>query len=116
MQILKLIFFGTYNSVDIISELLLSLSLIALFRKCKVKWWWALVPFIRAFFLGKCGDREPEGRVCAVIDALNGILLGLLYYTHSNSFQYFSINALIASLGFISLFNHLKIYPDSFCF
>ena len=110
MQILKLIFFGTYNSVDIISELLLSLSLIALFRKCKVKWWWALVPFIRAFFLGKCGDREPEGRVCAVIDALNGILLGLLYYTHSNSFQYFSINALIASLGFISLFNHLKIY------
>ena len=74
MQILKLLLFGSYNNVDILTEILFSVSLIPLFKKCGVRWFWALVPVARTFFLGKCADREPEGKICAVIDAVNGVL------------------------------------------
>ena len=110
MQILKLLLFGSYNNVDILTEILFSVSLVPLFKKCGVRWFWALVPVARTFFLGKCADREPEGKICAVIDAVNGVLLLMLYYTHANSFPYFGINAVIASLGLVTLINRLKIY------
>ena len=80
MQILLTAIFGSFNQSDIISEVLLSVALFMLFPECGVKRRWALVPFARIYFLGKCADREPEGKMCAVVDFLRAVLLLIFEY------------------------------------
>ena len=45
-----------------------------LLEKSGVRGWWALVPFARSYKLGQCADREKEGRVLVVIEALSLLL------------------------------------------
>ena len=111
MLILMTLLFGTYNMSSIISEVLLSAALfLFFFPKCGVRRIWALLPFVRTFFLGKCADREPEGKETAVLDVIAAVVLLLLRRTYSSSFQYFILNAVSASLGIIVIVFRIRIY------
>ena len=46
-----------------------------IFRKCGVKGWWALVPFVRDIKLGEVSGRKREGLVVAVLHAIEVLLL-----------------------------------------
>lgn len=52
----------------LVSELLLSLGMMGIFRKCHCKGYWAFIPFARKFHLGLVSEKEAEGRVLTVIE------------------------------------------------
>ena len=45
-----------------------------IFRKCGVKPWKALIPFVREYNLAICADREMEGRTLAVISVITTVI------------------------------------------
>ena len=110
MRIISTILFGSYNQAQIIHEILLSLSLLFLFGKCRVKRYWALIPFARSYFLGKCGDCRPEGKIVAVMDVTSAALLLVLHYLHRNSLSYFVVTAVSAAISLIAMIYRVQVY------
>ena len=110
MHVMLTFLFGSYNPVNVISELLFSAALILLFRKCKVRPFWALVPFLRIYYLGRCADREPEGKVNAVTDFIGAVLMAAVFYMRRSSFEYFWLNALNVSVNIVSFIYRMRIY------
>ena len=62
---------STFNSIV---GVLTTVGLVGIFRKCGISWWKALIPMVRESNLGKAADRAQEGRVLAVIQAIELIL------------------------------------------
>ena len=58
---------GEYATI--IARLLYFFGLWAIFRKCGVKGWYALIPCLRESKLGQAADRENEGRMAFVLEA-----------------------------------------------
>ena len=110
MAILLTLFFGSYTMADIISEILFSIALFMLFPECGVKRWWALVPFVRVYYLGKCADREPEGKITALVDFIRAVVMIIFYYIDSGSFRFFWLGALSASASVIGVIYRIRIY------
>ncbi len=110
MFVILTFLFGTYHSIDIILEILFSVSLVFFFRKCAVRPVWAFVPFVRAFFLGKCGDCKPEGKAVAVLDLLSNLMLLAGHYTNAGSVRFFWINPLSAAISIVTLIYRIRIY------
>ena len=81
-----------------------------LFPECGVKRRWALVPFARIYFLGKCADREPEGKMCAVVDFLRAVLLLIFEYAKRGTPFYYCCAALYAALALIVVIYRIRIY------
>ena len=71
-----------------------------LLEKSGVRGWWALVPFARSYKLGQCADREKEGRVLVVIEALSLLLSHLCLW---------GIRGFVARMGIV--LSAVKIYP-----
>ncbi|MBQ6590280.1 MAG: ABC transporter ATP-binding protein [Lachnospiraceae bacterium] len=80
LKILLTLYFGSTDSFAILFQLLMILGTWKLLEKSGVDKRWALVPCFRYYMLGKCADRELEGRVIAVNMAMSTIftLLALL--------------------------------------
>ena len=110
MIILLTALFGSFNIPDIISEILFSAALFMLFPECGVKRWKAFVPFLRIYYLGKCADRVPEGKVTAVVDMARAVLTLLFYYVSEDSAVYFWIGALSVSVSTIGVIYRIRIY------
>ena len=110
MLILLTAVFGSFNITDIISEILFSVALFMLFPECGVKRWWALVPFFRVYFLGKCADRIPEGKVTAAADMVRAVLLAVFAYAHKHSAPYFWVGTLSVAVSLIGIIYRIRIY------
>ena len=110
MLILLTIVFGSFNMADIISEILFSIALFLLFPECGVKRYWALVPFLRIYFLGKCADRIPEGKVTACVDVLRAALGLAFYYMSRGSMFYFLAGTLSVMTAVIGVIYRIRIY------
>ncbi|MBQ6672215.1 MAG: ATP-binding cassette domain-containing protein, partial [Spirochaetales bacterium] len=74
LDVLAILMFGTDLSVFTVFRVLNLVGLWFMFGKSGVKSWWALVPCARSYKLAKCADREPEGRMLFVMEALNSVL------------------------------------------
>jgi len=74
LKILLTLYFGSTDSFAILFHLLMILGTWKLFEKSGVDKRWALVPYFRYYILGKCADRELEGRVIAVNTAMTMIV------------------------------------------
>ena len=101
---------GSFNIADFISEGLFSLTLFLLFKKCAVKPWLALIPFVRMYYLGKCADRKPEGKMAALLDLLSDSLMLAFYYARANTFEFYWIGALSSSVAMISIIYRIRVY------
>ena len=109
-MIILALLFGSYRMVDIVVEILFSIALILLFPECGVRREWALVPFARAYFLGKCADREPEGKVVACVDIIRAVTLILYAFVRKNTLWYYLLGALSISASTISIIYRIRIY------
>ena len=109
-MILLTVLFGSYRLPEIISEILFSVALFMLFPECGVKRWWALVPFARVYQLGRCADREPEGKVVAVSDFIRAIILVLFMYVSEHTFLYYIVAAVSISVSTIGIIYRIRIY------
>ena len=85
-------------------------GLFFLFRKSGVRRFWAFVPFARTYMLGKCADRETEGRVISVTSFI--LFLINIFGDLITSSSVLSLVALflIISLGVVSIIFTIRIY------
>ena len=109
-MIILTILFGSYRGVEVVAEILFSIALFMLFPECGVKRRWALVPFARVYFLGKCADREPEGKAVFAIDIIRAVFLLLFMYAKEHSFAYYLLGALSTAAITISIMYRIRIY------
>ena len=76
LNLVLTIFFGA----DLNSPYLIVTSLLAaagywcIFVKCGDHGWWALIPGLREYHLGKCANRETEGRVACVASLIGAAI------------------------------------------
>lgn len=75
----------------LVSELLLSLGMMGIFRKCRCKGYWAFIPFARKFHLGLVSEKEAEGRVLTVMEVARVCLDCLLFVTAKESRWYMPV-------------------------
>ena len=61
---------GSFSTWNVANGVLLIAGLWGIFRKCGLKGWWALVPVARTYKLSICADRELEGRMMTILDAV----------------------------------------------
>ena len=91
-KILDILLYVLFSSTDLPTTVMACLYLAglwAVFVKCGLKGWWALIPVARIYKLALCADREQEGRTLSVIQAV--LILGytVTRFLGSNSrFQY----------------------------
>ena len=109
-MLLLTVLFGSYELPDIIGEILFSIALFMLFPECGIRRWWALVPFARVYQLGRCADREPEGRIVAVFDIIRAIVFIVLIYVTKNTFPHYLLAALTISVATIGTIYRIRIY------
>lgn len=69
-KILSIFMFGGTGWYTILTQGLYIIGLWMIFKKSNVPSWWALCPWAREYWLGKCAGKEPEGRVTSVCSFL----------------------------------------------
>ncbi len=110
LQILCTVLFDSNLDYTLIFSLLYCAGLWGIFQKCGIKGWWAFVPVARLYKLGQCGDREPEGRICAVTHAIF-----LLFNVSAQFFQdptdtlFLMISIMTIVVGLIELIYEIRI-------
>ena len=67
------VFLGSSALLTIPINCLHIFGLWGIFRKCGVKPWKALIPFVREYNLALCADHEMEGRALAVMSVLTTV-------------------------------------------
>ena len=72
-RILTIIYFGSSAIDIIILQCLYFIGLWKILEKSDVKGWWALVPWVREYKLGKCAGKEHEGRALAILAFLGSV-------------------------------------------
>ena len=66
LQLILTLFFDSYKPFFIAMRGLYILGAWLLLKKSGLKGWWALIPWVREYQLGRCAAREPEGRMFCV--------------------------------------------------
>lgn len=62
---------GDFGSFSFFLFIPFMFGLWKIFTKCGGKGWWGLIPVLREYKLGKCANREEEGRVLALMRILS---------------------------------------------
>ena len=90
---------GAYS---IVTSILYLVGLWKIFEKCGLKGWWALVPLARVYQLGRCADREQEGRTMTVLMGLLIVarICANFILSESTASEFFSVITLLISLGY----------------
>ena len=63
MKIAMIVLFGTTSVTEAVMSALFIVGLWAMLQKSGIPGWWALIPGAREYMLGRCAEREPEGRI-----------------------------------------------------
>ena len=69
-EVLPDLLLGGHSLLTLITGPIYILGLWFVFKKSGVPGWWALCPWAKEYWLGKCAGKEPEGRVTSVCSFL----------------------------------------------
>ncbi len=108
--ILLLVLQSDASAYGIIYALMIRAGMWAIFRKCGVEGWWALVPCVSEYRLGQCADRRPEGRVLFFTSALNILVqIGLQFLDTTTSLgMLYGLFGLLISL--VQVIYSIRVY------
>ncbi len=104
---------GTNSPMNAVLRLLYLIGLWKILKKSGIPGWWALVPFARDYMLARCADREAEGRVTSVTNALTS-LSGAISYAFSQGqwpewMQLFAVLTTIV-MGLTHILYYIRVY------
>ena len=109
LQIITKLLFNETGWLGILLTAVYIVGLWRIFQKSDVPSWWALIPFSREYWLGKCAGKVFEGQVAA----LSGIIEFLLFlssYFFGNEYVLISIALLSVITSFIKMIYRFQIY------
>ena len=67
---MQLIDFSIIDAVNFIIWLIASYGLSKIFKKFNIEGWWAFIPGARIYWLGRCADREEDGKIAMIFEIL----------------------------------------------
>lgn len=98
------IYFGSTAPRFIITVILYIIGLFGMFRKSGVPVWWALCPWAREYWLGKCAGKEPEGRITSVISFLIALFNIVTFFLPAQFLEvHENLTLLVGSVSFALL-------------
>ena len=74
LRLILTLLFDAYHPLLAAVRVLYIIGAWLLFRKSRIKSWWALIPWAREYQLGRCAAREPEGRYFCVTSMMITVL------------------------------------------
>jgi len=99
---MNVIDFSILDGVSVVIWLVASFGLSKIFKKFNIEGWWAYIPGARIYWLGRCADREQDGKVAMIFEILTYPTL-------------FAIQVLNNDLSFIKYLVLLFIFFDIVC-
>ncbi len=67
MQVIDISFF---DAISFCLWLVASFGLSKIFKKFNIEGWWAFIPGARIYWLGRCADREEDGKIAMIFEIL----------------------------------------------
>ena len=99
---MNVIDFSILDGVSVVIWLVASFGLSKIFKKFNIEGWWAYIPGARIYWLGRCADREQDGKAAMIFEILTYPTL-------------FAIQVLNNDLSFIKYLVLLFIFFDIVC-
>ena len=109
LKILLIILFGSSNAIFVALKLPYIVGLWKVLEKSGIKGWWALVPWAREFQISRCAQREPEGRVRLVVNAVLAVLSSLSLRLPEGNLSS-ALMMLIVILGLVDVVYAVRVY------
>ena len=67
---MQIIDFSFIDAISFMLWLIASYGLSKIFRKFNIEGWWAFIPGARIYWLGRCADREEDGKIAMIFEIL----------------------------------------------
>ena len=67
---MQLIDISFIDGLNFILWLIASFGLSKIFKKFNIEGWWAFIPGARIYWLGRCADREEDGKIAMIFEIL----------------------------------------------
>ena len=95
---------------SMISRILVTIGFWHIFKKCGVKSWYSLIPFVREYQLSLCADKENDGRTYTVVSAFEIILQIVLFGVKEESRAWLIISLILIALLITRAVYSIRIY------
>ena len=109
MQILEI---SIYDIINIVCWLIASYGLSKIFRKFHIEGWWAFIPGARIYWLGRCADREDDGKIAMIFEFLTFLPLLAMQLLNSELEAMKYILILNIFLGIVCMIYKARICID----
>ena len=67
---MHIIDFSFIDAISFMMWLIASYGLSKIFKKFNIEGWWAFIPGARIYWLGRCADREEDGKIAMIFEIL----------------------------------------------
>ena len=67
---MQIIDFSFIDAISFMMWLIASYGLSKIFKKFNIEGWWAFIPGARIYWLGRCADREEDGKIAMIFEIL----------------------------------------------
>ena len=67
---MQIIDFSFIDAINFMIWLIASYGLSKIFRKFNIEGWWAFIPGARIYWLGRCADREEDGKIAMIFEIM----------------------------------------------
>ena len=95
---------------QILSTIMGTIGFWHIFKKCGVKPWYSLIPFVREYQLSLCADKELDGRTYTVISAVHIILQIVYYLLDENSRLFLVVSLILLALALAEVVYSIRIF------
>lgn len=109
VSILLILLFNSEGILAIISECLFIAGLALIFRKCGVRWWYALIPCYRVYIWGRCVGHESDGKTLFGLEWALRILNILLLFVSDGDLATALLEGLSFAVSIIHIIYDLRI-------
>lgn len=109
VNMLSMLLFNSNRMWVIISECLLVIGLAKIFRKCGVRWWYALIPCYRMYIWAKCVGHESDGKTLFLLDLILRLLNTLILFINDGDLATALLDGLSFAVSIIHIIYDLRI-------
>ena len=100
---------GSYL-IDLLTFFLTAAGYYKIFEKCGVKQIYALIPFVRDYQIGRCADREDDGKELAVLAAFLAVVYFPMQFLQYNNKLLIIVMIPYIALQIARLMLHIRVY------
>lgn len=112
LKLLTVILLGTYSTFQMLAEIVYIAGLWAVFVKCGMPGWRALIPCYREYSLGECVNMEAEGMACLITSIVMTVMQSVMLFLPEGSIVGALLGIVDIAVAMIFLIYIIRIYRN----